>query len=225
MENQNAILSGLLPFWKSIGEETRNELVQKAELVHFSKGQSLHAGQGECSGLFLIQSGRIRAYSITKEGKEITLFRLLDRDMCIFSASCMMKNISFDIYISAETEVDAIRIPTEVYEACSEKEISMTRFMNEILSSRMSDVMWILEQILFMSVDKRLASFLIEQAQLEESDTLMITHEQIANHLGSAREVVSRMLRYFTKEGLVEVKRGRVILTDKKNLIKLASSE
>jgi CRP/FNR family transcriptional regulator len=158
---------------------------------------------------------------VTEEGKEVTLFRLVDRELCIFSASCMMRSVSFDIWISAETDVDTILIPSSINSQISEKNIAVMSFSNEVISSRMSDVMWVLEQNLFMSFDKRLAHFLIEQSELEKSDTLKITHEQIANHLGSAREVVTRMLKYFSQEKLILLKRGSIQLIDKKRLMKL----
>ena len=224
LDNEKEILSDLLPFLHDMNNQSKEKLLEQVQGVHFNQGTHLHAGKEKCSGLFLIKSGRIRAYIVTEEGKEVTLFRLLDRDVCIFSASCMMQNINFEIYISAETDVDAIRIPAQVYEKLSKEEISMVRFTNEILSSRMSDVMWVLEKILFMSLDRRLACFLLEEAQLEATNRLIITHEQIAGHLGSAREVISRMLKYFAKEDLVKVERGRIILMDEKGLRKLAQS-
>lgn len=220
--DQKELLSELLPFWNNINHKSKEQLLYQAEEVHFKKGAHLHAGKEKCSGLFLLKSGRIRAYIVTEEGKEVTLFRLLDRDVCIFSAACMMKNISFEIYISAETDVDAIRIPTKVYDELSKEEVSMAHFTSEILGSRMSEVMWVLEKILFMSFDKRLAYFLLEESQLEQSNTLTITQEQVASHLGSAREVISRMLKYFSKEGLVKVERGRIILVKEEGLRKLA---
>ncbi len=222
IENDKEILSELLPFWDDICSQSKEKLLRQAEVVHFNKDIHLHTGEEKCSGLLLIRSGRIRAYIVTEEGKEVTLFRLLDRDACILSASCMMKNISFEIHISTETEVDAIRVPVQIYEQLSKDEVSIVRFTNDILSSRMSDIMWILEKVLFMSLDKRLACFLLEEAQLQEKDTLIMTHEQVASHLGSAREVISRMLKYFVKEGLVKVGRGRIILIDEEGLRKLA---
>jgi CRP/FNR family transcriptional regulator len=219
--NNNKLQSDLqemLPFWKSIKKDTQEKLVQNSEPVTFSPGTVMHAGREECSGLFLVLEGRVRAYIVTEQGKEVTLFRLLSRDICIFSASCIMKNISFDIFVSAETEVKAVRIPAKFYHEMTSQELTVANYTNELLSSRMSDVMWILEQIVFTSFDKRLAHFLLEEGELEESDVLSITHEQIANHLGSAREVVSRMLRYFSNEGFVKVERGSIRLLDKEGL-------
>jgi len=218
------VLEEMLPFWNKLQNEQKAMFSQRAADKNYYKGTILHAGGEDCVGLFLIRSGRIRAYIMTKEGKEITLFRLVDKELCIFSASCMMRNINFDIWISAETDVEAILIPSSIYSQLAENNIAVSHFTNEIMNSRMSDVMWVLEQILFMSFDKRLANFLIEQSELENTDTLKITHEQIANHLGSAREVVTRMLKYFTEERLILLKRGSVTIIDKKGLINLTES-
>jgi len=218
------VLEEMLPFWNKLQNEQKAMFSQRAIDKNYHKGTILHAGGEDCVGLFLIRSGRIRAYIVTKEGKEITLFRLVEKELCIFSASCMMRNINFDIWISAETDVEAILIPSSIYSQLAENNIAVSHFTNEIMNSRMSDVMWVLEQILFMSFDKRLANFLIEQSELEKTETLKITHEQIANHLGSAREVVTRMMKYFTEERLILLKRGSVTIIDKQGLINLTES-
>ena len=90
------------------------------------------------------------------------------------------------------------------------------------MASRFSDVMWLVEQIMWKSFDKRLAAFLLEESNIEDSLTLRITHEVIGNHLGNPREVVTRMLKYFADEGLVALSRGTVTLTDPDKLRKLA---
>lgn len=216
------ILTEILPFYTKLGKDVWEKLNTSASFNTYAPNTVLHAGRDDCSGLLFIKSGRIRAYIVTEDGKEITLFRLLERDVCIFSASCMLKNITFDIWISAETEVEALQIPSKVFQDCTQKEVLLSNFMNDIVSSRMSDVMWILEQTLFSSFDKRLAVFLLEQAALEESSTFKITHEQIANHLGSAREVVSRMLKYFSGEGIIQAARGTIIILDENALQKVS---
>lgn len=221
-ETISEVLQEILPFYKKLEKEVQQELREGATIRQYEPGTILHAGKEDCSGLFFLKSGRIRAYIVTEDGKEITLFRLLERDVCIFSASCMLKNITFDIWVSAETTVEAVQIPAKLFKQCAQKDILLSNFMNDIVSSRMSDVMWVLEQILFSSFDKRLAGFLIEQAVLEESNTFKITHEQIANHLGSAREVVSRMMKYFAKEGYLKASRGVVEILDEEALRKIA---
>ena len=168
----------------------------------------------------MIKKGRLRAYIVDSEGKEITLFRLLDYDICIFSASCIMNDIDFDVYIAAETDMEGLLIRSRAYQKVTREEIAAANYMNDLVISRMSDVMWVLEQIVFKSFDRRLAAFLLEQTELENADKIAITHEEIANHLGSAREVVSRMLKYFEREGMVKLSRGAVEIVDREALEK-----
>ena len=211
-------LQDTLSFWKDITEEQKNTLRQAINKKQFVTGEFMHSNSENCSGLFLIKSGQVRAYIVSESGKEITLYRLFERDVCIFSASCIMKNISFDIYIEVEKETQAYLIPTSTFHKLSSESLPMQTFTNNLMASRFTDVMWIMEQALFMSFDKRLANFLLEQATIEESDVLVITHEKIANHLGTAREVVTRMLKYFQGEGMVTLNRGTIKIVNRNKL-------
>lgn len=209
-----AYLSDTLSFWKDLSSLQKSMLTQAVMKKHFHAGEAMRSNSDNCFGLFLIRSGQVRAYIISESGREITLYRLFERDVCIFSASCMMKNISFDIYIEVEKETDAYLIPTAVFRKLSDEALSVQTFTNNLMASRFSEVMWIMEQALFTSFDKRLANFLMEQAAIEGADTLIITHEKIANHLGTAREVVTRMLKYFQNEGIVRLNRGTIEILD-----------
>ncbi len=215
-------LQDTLSFWKDITDAQKNSLRQVISKKHFNVGEFMHGNSENCSGLFLIKTGQVRAYIVSESGKEITLYRLFDRDVCIFSASCMMKNISFDIYIEVEKETHAYLIPTSTFNKLSMESIPIQTFTNNLMASRFTDVMWIMEQALFMSFDKRLATFLIEQSNIEEADLLDITHEKIANHLGTAREVVTRMLKYFQNEGMVRLSRGTIQIVDRNGLEELS---
>lgn len=210
-----------LRFWKDLKEEQKTLLNQSIIKKHFNKGEAMRTSSDNCSGLFLIETGQVRAYIVSENGKEITLYRLFERDLCIFSASCIMRNISFDIFIETEKDTEAYLIPTPIFDKLSKESMAVQAFTNELMASRFSEVMWIMEQALFMTLDKRLAIFLIDQSNIDESDSIEITHERIANHLGSAREVVSRMLKYFQDEGMVSLSRGLVHITDRKKLEEL----
>lgn len=214
-------LQDTLSFWKKITATQRNILQQAILRKSFAAGEAMHSNSDNCSGLFLIRSGQVRAYIISESGKEITLYRLFDRDVCIFSASCIMKNIAFDVYVEVEKPTEAYLIPTPVYNRLLEEALPVQVFTNNLMASRFSEVMWIMEQALFTSFDKRLANFLLEQSQIEESYALEITHEKIANHLGTAREVVTRMLKYFQNEGIVALSRGTIDILDKGKLERL----
>lgn len=174
----------------------------------------IHNGSMNCTGLLLVQSGQLRAYILSDEGREITLYRLFDRDMCLFSASCMMRSIQFDITIEAEKDTSLWIIPAEVYKEIKEESAPVANYTNELMATRFSEVMWLIEQIMWKSLDKRVAAFLLEESAIEGTDVLKLTHEVIANHLGSHREVITRMLRYFQSEGLVKLSRGTVQILD-----------
>ncbi|MDF2904772.1 MAG: hypothetical protein K0R34_93 [Herbinix sp.] len=215
---EEEFLYDTLSFWKELTDSQKNTLKQMMVKKQFAAGEAMHSGSDNCSGLFLIHSGQVRAFIISETGKEITLYHLFERDVCIFSASCMMKNISFDVFVEVEKDAQAYLIPTSVFRKLSQESLPVQVFTNELMASRFSDVMWIMEQALFTSLDKRLANFLLEQLVIEGKNTLEITHEKIANHLGTAREVVTRMLKYFQNEGIVTLNRGTIDILDEKKL-------
>lgn len=222
LSNQDEkFLYDTLSFWKELTDFQRDTLKQTIVKKTFITGEAMHSGSENCSGLFLILSGQVRAYIVSESGKEITLYRLFERDVCIFSASCMMKNISFDVFVEVEKDTQAFLIPTAVFRKLSQESLPIQVFTNNLMASRFSDVMWIMEQALFTSLDKRLANFLLEQLVIGESNRIEITHEKIANHLGTAREVVTRMLKYFQNEGIVVLNRGTIDILDEKKLKQL----
>ena len=189
------------------------------------KGTVIHNGSMDCTGLLVVESGQLRAYILSDEGREITLYRLFDRDICLLSASCMIRSIRFDVTVVAEKDTRLWVIPAEVYKGVMESSAPAANFTNELMATRFTDVMWLIEQIMWKSLDKRLAAFLLEEAAIEGSNELKITHEAIANHMGSHREVITRMLRYFQGEGLVRLSRGTVAILDEERLKSLAGTD
>ena len=209
------------PIWDQLNQDQQGLLQHSVALRSAPKGTVLHNGDMDCTGLLLVKSGQLRAYILSDEGREITLYRLFDRDMCLFSASCMMRSIQFEVTIEAEKDSRLWIIPPEVYQRLMEESAPVANYTNELMASRFSEVMWLMEQVMWKSLDKRLAAFLLEEAAIEGTDELKITHETIANHLGSHREVVTRMLRYFQSEGMVRLSRGMVQLLDEEKLRRL----
>ena len=138
--------------------------------------------------------------------------------MSLFSASCMISSIQFEINITAEKETQIWIIPSDFYKSLMEKSVAVSNYTNQLMATRFTDVMWLIEQIMWKSFDKRLAGFLLEETAIEHSHTLKITHEIIASHLGTAREVVTRMLKYFQTEGMVRLTRGTIEITDIKKM-------
>ncbi len=170
------------------------------------------------------ETGQLRAYILSDEGREITLYRLFDRDICLFSASCMLRSVQFDITIEAEKDTSLWIVPPEVYREIMEESAPAANYTNELMAARFSEVMWRMEQVMWKSMDKRIAAFLLEEAAIEGTARLSLTHETIARHLGTHREVVTRMLRYFQEEGLVKLSRGAVELQDERELERLQNA-
>ena len=150
--------------------------------------------------------------------REITLYRLSPGDICMLSASCVLQSITFDIYVEAEVPSDCFMINGMAFSAVSERVLEVKNYALEIAVERFSDVMWIMQQIVFMSMDKRLAIFLLDEVTENGTDTVVMTHEQIARHLGTAREVITRMLKHFVSDGWVEVTRKGIKIIDKQKL-------
>ena len=213
--------SNFFPMWDRLSQAHKDIIQSSAVKKTVKKGTVLHGGFNDCSGLFLVASGMLRAYILSEEGKEVTLYRLFEMDICLFSASCMIQSIQFGIMIEAEKDSEVLVIPADVYKSLTEASAPLANYTNQIMASRFSEVMWLIEQLMWKSFDKRLAQFLVEETLVEDTDVLRLTHEKIANHLGTAREVVSRMLKYFEGEGLVMVSRGSVKITDLSRLRQL----
>ena len=211
-------LKHCLPVWEELTFEQQQRLSDTVARRQIPRGTAIHRGSLDCTGLLVVEAGQLRAYILSEEGREITIYRLLEGDVCLFSASCMMRDIQFDVSIEAEKDTWVWVIPPDVYQELMEVSAPVANYTNALMSGRFSEVMWLMEQIMWKSFDKRLADFLLKESALEGAAALTITHEKIANHLGSAREVVTRMLRYFQGEGLVKLSRGCVELTDPKGL-------
>ncbi|MCI8304021.1 MAG: Crp/Fnr family transcriptional regulator [Lawsonibacter sp.] len=214
-------LQSCFPIWDKLSAVQQDTILGSLISRQVKKGALIHSGSTDCTGLLLVKSGQLRAYILSDEGREVTIYRLFGRDICLFSASCMLRSAQFDVTIDAEKDTDLWIIPAEVYRRVMEESAPLSNYTNEIMAARFSEVMWLVEQIMWKSMDRRVAAFLLEESAIEGGDRLFITHETIANHLGTHREVVTRMLRYLQDEGLVKLSRGTVELRDPKGLTAL----
>lgn len=218
-------ISDFFPFWEELTPYQQELLISSAVKRTVKKGTVIHNGSSDCLGLLLVSSGQLRAYILSQEGREITIYRLFDRDTCMFSASCMLRNLQFDITIEAEKDSELWIIPPDIFKKLMDESLPVSNFVNQVIAGRFSEVMWLMEQVLWKSFDKRLAAFLMEESNIEESDIIKITHEKIANHLGTAREVVTRMLRYFQNEQLIRLSRGTIEIIDHKRIQNLVETD
>ena len=207
-----------LPIWNKLTPAQQAHLSGVVELRRVKKGTHIHDSSAECLGLVMVKSGQLRAYILSEDGREITISRLFEYDTSLLSASCVMPDMQFNVMIEAEKDSEFWSIPACLFKNLMDDSLAVSNYARSLLSSNFSELMWLMEQIMWKSFDKRLASFLLEEAAIEGSSILKITHEKIANHLGTAREVVTRMLRYFQGEGMVKLTRGSIEITDEDKL-------
>lgn len=215
------LLKQTLPFWQHLNQNEKNILINNASIIEYQSGQLIHHGKNDCVGILIIVSGKLRTYMISNEGKEITLFYLQPHNVCVLSAACILDSIDFEVLVEAKTTCQIIQISSAAFLQLSKQNIYVELFSYKLATERFSDVMWAMQQLLFMSFDQRLAAYLIEASDRTNSLDIKITHEQIAQDLNSAREVVSRMLKHFAKDGYVHLSRGKIHLINKQALASL----
>lgn len=215
------LLKQTLPFWKELTGNEQDTLAVGMVKSSYEKGNVLHYGGRECAGVQIIKSGQARVFVTSPGGGEITLFRLLEGDVSILSAACMMKGL--DIELDMEIEEDSIiyTIPKVLYKDISDQNTKVKDYTLEMISEKFSDIMWLFNQYVFSNVASRLADAILEHRALAGSDTLVITHDVLARDIGTAREVVTRLLKQFQIDKLVKLTRGRIEVLDAVNLGKV----
>ena len=210
-----------LPFWNKLNDEQKDQISNVIEYRTVKKGTRIHDSSSECLGLVAVRTGQLRAYILSEDGREITLSRLFSYDVSLLSASCVMPDLQLSVMIEAEKDTEFWSIPACLFKNLVDESIAVSNYARSLMSGNLSELMWLMEQIMWKSFDKRLATFLLEEQAIEGSSLLQITHERIANHMGTAREVVTRMLRYFQTEGMVKLTRGAIEIIDAEKLASL----
>ena len=214
-------IANYFPVFSQLTPQQQQMVLDYTAIRTVPAGTVVHNGSVECTGFLLVRSGQLRAYTLSSEGREVTVYRLFDHDCCLFSAACIMSSLQFEVIIETEKDSEIFIIPPSVYQKLMNESLPVSKFTNDLMATRFSDVMWLMEQVMWKSFDKRLAAFVVEEAAIEGTNLLKGTHERIANHMGTAREVVTRMLRYFQSEGLVQLSRGTIEITDTAGLMSL----
>ena len=194
------------PFWEKLTDEQRELLCANTGEFSYKKGTNIHGTSGNCTGAIMVISGTLRAYLLSENGKEITLYRYRPGEVCMLSASCVLRSITFDVIIDAEEDSSVYIVRGDVMAKVAEDNLFVANYA-------------------FFSLDKRIAVFLWDEFSRTGSDTLSLTHEQIARYISSAREAVTRMLKYFAAEGIVELSRKGIKISDREKLRELATGE
>lgn len=221
VEEKSRILERAFPFWESLSEEQKREAENGMTRNICPKKTRLHFGGGECAGVQIIENGRTRVFITSPNGGDITLFRLMDGDVSILSAACMLNGMDVELDMEMETDCVIYTVPKKIYRKWYDENSQVKDYTMEMISEKFSDIMWLFNQYVFSNVASRLAAALLEHRALEKTDMLSITHEMLARDAGTAREVVTRLLKQFQTDGLVKLTRGKVEIVDAKSLGKI----
>lgn len=212
-----------LPFWDVLSEDEKEMVSMGASIVSFDKGAEIYNKSMSCPGFLNVLKGRVRAYILSEEGREVTICRLNRADFCALSAACAIKEITFEIHMVASEDCRLLIINPMVLEKIMESNVYVNTYVHELINMKFSSVMWTMQQILFYKLDKRIAIFLVEEYERTNSTIIRMTQEQIAQNINSARETVTRMLKHMEQEGLIKVERGKIKLIDIEKIIELST--
>ena len=208
----------LFPFWIHLTDAEKALIDSAVYIETYNKGMLMHRTEDSCKGLMTVLSGQLRTYILSEEGREVTLFRVNAEEVCVLSASCLMDTITFDVLIEATEDTEVLVLPTTTLNQIVQQNPYIELFLYKSATEKFSDVMWTMQQILFLKIDQRVAQFLWDEMIQKNNVTLSLTHDEIARYIGSAREVVTKVLKYMVKEGALELKRGTITILDKELL-------
>ena len=209
-----SILPRVLPFWALLGEADRELLMERTRIQQFKKGEIIHNCTGACLGLIGVLRGNLCVCMLSEEGREITLFPLYENDLCVFGSACVLRPVTCHAHLSAEVDTDLLMVPHLVWEDIMRRNLSVECFAHKLAGQLLSTVLSTMQQMLFWDFDTRLAYHLVHESERVSALRIRTTHEKIARNIGSAREVVTRMLKRFSDLGMVEVRRGAIQILD-----------
>ena len=210
-----------IPFWNNLVDEERTHLLSGTVLRTYKKDSYIYGMTDACLGMIYVQRGSIRVYITNEEGREITLFHIGSRECCIMSASCVITGISLDVQLYAEEETEILAIHSGMVQKLMDSNIYVRCFAYELATKRFSDVVWVMQEILFAGFDVRMARFLLSVYEKNGEKKIQMTQEAIAKEVNSAREVVARMLKQFASDELIELNRGAILIKDVEGLKKI----
>ncbi len=203
-----------LPFYEKLTEDQKRRMESRSMVRHYEKNSILHDHQAECLGMVVLLEGQLRVTMQSDDGREVTIYTMEPGDTDILSASCVINQITFDSMMFAAKDSDVLIIPAAILAGMKEENVWLQNYIYEIGLHRFSDAMWTIQQILFMKIDQRVASALLDEYARTDDTNIALTQEEIARTISSAREVVARTLKRMEKDGLLKVGRGNIELLD-----------
>ena len=213
-ERTNSMLPSVFPFWDDLTSEQQDQIMTGWRTEVFQKKTQILESAEESKGVIIVQTGCLRVYLLSEQGKEVSLFRLYPGDICVLSAACLLAELEFDLIIEAEEYTEVATIPTGDVERIMSENKLFKLFVYKKVAERFSDVMNIVQNVFLKKIDQRIARYLLDEMNRTQTTVVRATHEQIAREIFSAREVVSKALRRISEDGIIELKHEKIKILD-----------
>lgn len=207
---------------KALPRDVRDRLLQSARIIKMESGTQVFGPENIPDGLFFLYKGTVRVSQASDGGREIVLYRVTAGESCVLTTACMLAEEAYNAEGLAETDVIAIVLPKASFDRLASEETAFRKFVFAAYSRRLIDLLRVVNDVAFGRIDVRLAQRLLTLAGTYKE--ISATHQQIASELGTAREVVSRVLNDFQKRGMISQSRGRIALTNRVKLTSLAAT-
>ncbi len=204
MTDPTAVIDGL-------EEGARRLLARDARTAIVPAGHSVFAPGQPCGAFLVVRRGSVRVSTVTESGRELVLYRVGPRETCVLTTASLLSSSDYDAEGCAETETEALIIPKQVFEDLLAMSAAFRHFVFSSYGERLRDLIALVQEVTQRHVDRRLARFLIERGA---NGPISASHQEIAAELGTAREVVSRLLKQFESEGLVRLERRQIAIAD-----------
>lgn len=214
-----AKLLGLFPALASLPEELLAPLLVPAAMLQIPAGAQVFAEGQPCRGFPLLIEGSIKVIKLAANGRELMLYRVTPGDSCILSTSCLLGHSDYNARGIAETPLTMLILPSAAFYRQVLAHPPFRDFVFHLFSERIAELMQLVEEVAFARLDQRLAKLLLSR----NDAVLHLTHQQLADELGSVREIVSRLLKGFETQGLLTLGREQVAIVDRAGLQKLAA--
>jgi len=208
MMSTGEVLS-LFPFYRQAESGFRHEMEAAARGLSLDEGSSTFHQGSACLGVPLVGSGLVRVFRQGENGREITLYHVHPGEMCLVSLNSTITGAPLPAWGVAESKVDAALLPADIFRQWLGRDPNLRAAAWQVMATRLTDLMQLIDGVVFQGLDYRLAQLLLERARGPER-VVSLTHEQLATALGTAREVVSRLLAKLARTGAVRLARGRV---------------
>lgn len=208
------IITDHFPELLQLSEESLALLEQGIYVTHAPVGTTMFSEGSECKGYVMLLEGSVRVQKTSEDGREIVLYRVESGESCVMTTTCLISDDEYGAEGIAETDITVATIPPHIFNQLLQKSDKFSRFVFEVYAKRMSMLMMLVEEVVFKKLDIRLAHLLLDK----KADQFDITHHDLATELGSVREVISRQLKVFERQGLIQLGRGHIQIVNRDGL-------